>query len=483
MKRLISLVITMTLTAAAAMADAQADFQRYISDYNHQLASRSYTQASGSLASAVKICGEAKNYDGAFKLIVAFENSLADHGVRPDSLPVPYYNSAKARYELYRKMGNNEQAEKWLGRMGAYAKNIPTREITDDMLVTEAQFYYSQGRNALGDRCISRLIRQYEGESDYAAADTAYKQLIERAVSAGDARFVEHTYENYMKWSDSIEAVNEDTELSKARLEIANEQAEVARKQSTINSRTSLMVIFITLFIASLAAIGVSIVFYQRIRNKNRMMKLQANKAEELSAAKSAMLQNMSSTLNPALDQLDPSHPAVQTLKGYVRKVEELSEVEAAPEKAGEPKEQVNIEHLCAALVNEVHPLLKRGVTLNVDGARGYASIDAEEVSKIVGHLLENAAKYTPEGGRITLTFRKRGPGSYQFVVTDNGCGIPAGQRDKIFEPFAQAGDLSTDGDRLGLPICALRAKKMGGSLSLDPSVTRGTSFILSIKS
>ncbi|MDE6377777.1 MAG: ATP-binding protein, partial [Duncaniella sp.] len=119
----------------------------------------------------------------------------------------------------------------------------------------------------------------------------------------------------------------------------------------------------------------------------------------------------------------------------------------------------------------------------SVDGARGFAPINADEVSKIVSHLLDNAAKYTSEGGRITLSFRKRGPGSYQFVVTDNGSGIPADQREKLFEPFAQAGDLTTDGDRLGLPICALRARKLGGTLSLDPSVKRGTSFILSLKS
>ena len=143
----------------------------------------------------------------------------------------------------------------------------------------------------------------------------------------------------------------------------------------------------------------------------------------------------------------------------------------------------MNIEHLCASLADAVRPQLKRGVTLSVDGARGFAPIDADEVSKIVGHLLENAAKYTPEGGRITLSFRKRGPGSYQFVVTDNGSGIPAEQREKLFEPFAQGGDIITDGDRLGLPICALRAQKMGGTLTLDPAVTRGASFILSLKS
>ena len=473
----------MTLTAGAAMADAQADFQHYIKNYNQALSSHSYETASHAAASAAKVCGEAKNYDGAFKLLSSFDNVMAERGVRADSLPTPYYYSARARYELYRKMGNAAQAEAWLKKMGGYARATDSRQVADDMLVTEAQFYYAQGRDQLGDQCIARLIKHYENENDYSSADTAYQRLIEKAVSANDARFVEQTFENYMKWSDSIEAITQNTELSRVKAEVASEQAEVARKQGTINSRTSVMIVFITLFIASLAAIGVCIVFYQRVKGKLHLSRLMIRKAEAQSAAKSAMLQNLSSTMNPALDQLDPENPAVQSLKGYVRKVEELSEVDSAPETAGEPKDQVNIEHLCASLADQVRPQLKRGVTLSVDGARGSAPIDADEVSKIVGHLLENAAKYTSEGGRITLSFRKRGPGSYQFVVTDNGVGIPADQRDKIFEPFAQAGDITTDGDRLGLPICALRAKKMGGTLTLDRAVTRGASFILSLKS
>ena len=85
--------------------------------------------------------------------------------------------------------------------------------------------------------------------------------------------------------------------------------------------------------------------------------------------------------------------------------------------------------------------------------------------------------------GKITLSYRKRGANSHQFAVTDNGPGIPAADREGLFRPFDSAHDLAEGGDRLGLPICALRAEKMGGTLSLDSSVTRGASFVLSIHS
>lgn len=476
------MVIIMTFATMLAMADTQADFNRYIKAYNSQVASHQYVQAAKSVAGAAKACAEAKNYDGAFKLVTGLDKIMGERGVSADSLPEAYFYTARTRYALYRKMNNNAQAEAWLQKMGTYAKKIDNTAITNDMLFTEAQFYYSVGRNQLGDRCISRLIRQYETAKDYKAADTAYQKLIDRAVSSNDARLVERTFENYMKWSDSIEAINADTELGKVKQEMAESEAEVAQKQSTINSRTSLMIIFITLFVIAVAALGMGAVFYQRVRAKNRHMKRMAEEADMRSAAKSAMLQNMSSTMEPALDKLDPEDPAVKSLKGYVKKVEELSAVDSAPTVDNSALEEVNIESMVNELANEVRPRLRKGVTLHLDGTKGMVKIDRQGVEKILAHLLDNAAKFTPEGGRITLAYRKRGATSFQFVVTDNGPGIPAEEREGLFKAFNSAHDI-TEGDRLGLPICALRAEKMGGSLTIDPEITKGASFILSLKS
>jgi len=473
----------MTFATLMAMADTQADFNRYIKAYNSQIASRQYLPASRSVAGAAMACAEARNYEGAFKLLAGMDKVMAERGVSADSLPQPYFYTAKARYDLYRKTKNNAQAEAWLKKMATYAKAANSTDITNEMLFTEAQYYYSVGRNALGDRCIARLIKQYETGNDYKAADTAYQKLIDQAVSANDAGLVERTYENYMQWSDSIEAINADTELGKVKQEMAETEAEVAQKQHTINSRTSLMVVFITLFIIAVAALGLGAVFYQRVLRKNRHIKRMAMEAEERTAAKSEMLQNMSSTLEPALDSLDPSNPAVQTIKGYMRKVGELSEVDNAPTVDPSSLEEVNIERMASQLADAVRPKLRKGVTLHLDGTKGMARLDREGVEKILTHLLDNAAKYTPEGGKITLSYRKRGANSHQFVVTDNGPGIPASEREGLFKPFDSAHDLSEGGDRLGLPICALRAEKMGGTLTLDPSVTRGASFILSIHS
>jgi signal transduction histidine kinase len=108
------------------------------------------------------------------------------------------------------------------------------------------------------------------------------------------------------------------------------------------------------------------------------------------------------------------------------------------------------------------------------------AQINKDYVSHILQHLLNNAAEYTPEGGKITLDFKKRGAHSQQFLVSNTGESIPEEKREDVFKPFLEVKDLTT-GDGLGLPICRQMALKMNGDLEIDPEFTKGTRFVLNL--
>ena len=218
-----------------------------------------------------------------------------------------------------------------------------------------------------------------------------------------------------------------------------------------------------------------------KIMAKNLRMRKSVEAANEQSAAKSAILHNMSSKMEPTLEKLDQNDPAVQNLRGYVRRVGELSDVGNTVPKAPEELEDVDIEKFCRQVADEVKPEMRPGVTFHFDVAKGYAKIDAPEVEKILKYLLQNAAKYTPENGRITLSYKKRGAKVHQFVVSDSGPGIPKDKRDTIFTAFSSDGDLS-EGDGLGLPICALRAEKLNGKLELDGDHSLGATFVLTVR-
>jgi signal transduction histidine kinase len=113
---------------------------------------------------------------------------------------------------------------------------------------------------------------------------------------------------------------------------------------------------------------------------------------------------------------------------------------------------------------------------------------DPDRLQQILLNLLTNAVKFTPAGGRITISCASA-EGRAEIRVADTGRGIPADQIEKIFEPFVQvtgtAAALSgrQKGFGLGLAISRGLARRMNGELMVESEVGVGSTFILSLAS
>ena len=108
---------------------------------------------------------------------------------------------------------------------------------------------------------------------------------------------------------------------------------------------------------------------------------------------------------------------------------------------------------------------------------------DAARVRQIVFNLLSNALKFTPAGS-IALMVEREGGDRYRIAVTDTGIGIPADKTAEIFESFRQADAGTTrqfGGTGLGLAICRTLARAMGGDISVESVVGRGSMFVASL--
>jgi signal transduction histidine kinase len=111
---------------------------------------------------------------------------------------------------------------------------------------------------------------------------------------------------------------------------------------------------------------------------------------------------------------------------------------------------------------------------------------DPDRLQQILLNLLTNAVKFTPSGGRITITCAST-EGRAEIRVADTGRGIPADQIEKIFEPFVQvtgtAAALSgrQKGFGLGLAISRGLARRMNGDLRVESEIGVGSTFILSL--
>jgi signal transduction histidine kinase len=126
---------------------------------------------------------------------------------------------------------------------------------------------------------------------------------------------------------------------------------------------------------------------------------------------------------------------------------------------------------------------LNRGLTFEIvrcpEGTNAWA--DSPKVQQILLNLASNAVKYTPSGGRVSITCQVVGD---QVVVSvlDTGPGIPEDKLDDIFEPFVQLGrslTTSHEGVGLGLAISRGLARAMGGDLKVSSNVGQGSTFSL----
>ncbi len=103
---------------------------------------------------------------------------------------------------------------------------------------------------------------------------------------------------------------------------------------------------------------------------------------------------------------------------------------------------------------------------------------DERRLRQCVLNLLANAIKFTPAGGQVIVSATLTGPRDLAILVEDTGCGIPADQLGRVFEPFHQVeSDLNraTNGTGLGLPLSRKLVERHGGTLELSSVVGHGT--------
>jgi signal transduction histidine kinase len=101
-----------------------------------------------------------------------------------------------------------------------------------------------------------------------------------------------------------------------------------------------------------------------------------------------------------------------------------------------------------------------------------------EVIAQALANILDNAVKYTPQGGAVRLRVRRRASGEVEFSVTDTGPGVPQADRARVVQRFVRLEQSrSQPGAGLGLSLVAAVAEAHGGRLELDdgPGTFEGT--------
>ena len=136
---------------------------------------------------------------------------------------------------------------------------------------------------------------------------------------------------------------------------------------------------------------------------------------------------------------------------------------------------------LAACAVEEIRPQAQRkhiDLALTGTGVPRLA-VDPTRIAQLLGNLLSNAVKFTPDGGRVEVRIWREGDQAV-LAVADTGAGVPAADRERIFERFfrtAAATRQAVQGTGLGLTITKAIVEAHHGTIAVDSDEHRGSTF------
>jgi signal transduction histidine kinase len=105
---------------------------------------------------------------------------------------------------------------------------------------------------------------------------------------------------------------------------------------------------------------------------------------------------------------------------------------------------------------------------------------DEEMVEQMLENLVSNAIKYTPEGGRIGMTFWTGANETIRIVLSDSGIGIPKDEIPRLFTEFFRASNVKNRiGTGLGLTIVKEIVDLHGGQIEVESEEGFGTTFVI----
>jgi signal transduction histidine kinase len=151
---------------------------------------------------------------------------------------------------------------------------------------------------------------------------------------------------------------------------------------------------------------------------------------------------------------------------------------------------QLHIETVDAAkvtqgVVDAARTHLPDGITIELDADRTLPPVAADEqqLRQVLVNLVENAVKYSPDGGPVKVRLTKQAR-HVQWAVSDEGLGIPPTERRRVFEKFYRLDPNMTQGiggTGLGLYICRELVRRLEGRIWVDSNDGKGSTFFVEI--
>lgn len=239
-----------------------------------------------------------------------------------------------------------------------------------------------------------------------------------------------------------------------------------------------------------------------RIERRNFELQQEQKYIQELEQLKNNFVSLISHDLKTPIAKIqaivdrlmaDPAHEGLkgdflalrvsgEELNRYIQSILKILRIESRDFKLNLDVADVN--QLAEDVVMQLKPLAReRGITLKTELEPLFSmELDTTLIREVILNLAENAIKYTPTGGQVTLRSREE-DAQVRFEVADTGEGIPADELPHVWGKFVRGKDqnLKTKGSGLGLYLVKYFIELHGGSVKIDSELGKGTKVQFSL--
>lgn len=365
------------------------------------------------------------------------------------------------------------------------------------VLYYRAQLFLQRGNYQKALECNTQRLEQSKGYDDKSSMVLIYQQRAQILMGIKQFEEAAEMYKNISELTDSIYKKDARTQITELNTLFRVNELDMEKR---LERNHYLMVTVMIISIALALLVGYWYWMNRRLRKKNEELAVARDKAQESSRMKSAFIKNISHEIRTPLNilsgfaqilSLDTEQPLeirqeasrniqenTNRITSLVNRLLDLSE--SSSRNSIERSDNISANQLCQEAIRQSgiadKPQHKFSFVSSIDDTVMVQTSMHYATSALV-HLLDNAEKFTPEGGSITMKCETREKMLY-IGVEDTGCGVPKDKADTIFDEFVQL-DEYKDGVGIGLTLSRNIIRRLGGDIVLDATCNKGARFFV----
>ena len=221
--------------AANAKNDIALARSSYIRAYEDYVRQSQWQQAVECGTKATALYYKENFYQEAFDLLRRIDQNIADAPAAQQ--PALRYLTTKERLQMYMKMKRGANALEQLNAMERYAIASGDEHLAGDLLYTKTIYYYTFGQNEKGNAVFKEMVSRLTASGEYDKVVSVYQTLIDNGRKAGSASLVAQAYSSYIVWKDSVYALQRADETAALKAQIADNEAAIAERDSSLATR------------------------------------------------------------------------------------------------------------------------------------------------------------------------------------------------------------------------------------------------------